>query len=78
MVCASTMNENALRYRVSRGLADRDEQMAVLVQRVSGDYFGDYFFPHLAGMGNSSTLYVCRTEGVEVYSDIVSQTVVCR
>lgn len=58
VVYASTMNEDALRYRVSRGLADRDEQMAVLVQRVSGDYFGDYFFPHLAGMGNSSNLYV--------------------
>ena len=57
-VYASTMNEDALQYRVSRGLAQKDEQMAVLVQRVSGDYFGDYFFPHLAGMGNSSNLYV--------------------
>lgn len=57
-VYASTMNEDALNYRLSRGLAERDEQMAVLVQRVSGDYFGDYFFPHLAGMGNSSNLYV--------------------
>ena len=57
-VYASTMSEDALRYRLSRGLADKDEQMAVLVQRVSGDYFGDYFFPHVAGMGNSSNLYV--------------------
>ena len=44
-VYASTMNEDALQYRVSRGLAQKDEQMAVLVQRVSGDYFGDYSFP---------------------------------
>ena len=57
-VYASMMNEDALQYRISRGLAQKDEQMAVLVQRVSGDYFGDYFFPHLAGMGNSSNLYV--------------------
>lgn len=58
MVYASTMNEDALHYRKNRGLADRDEQMAILVQRVSGDYYGDYFFPHAAGVGNSSNLYV--------------------
>jgi Pyruvate phosphate dikinase, PEP/pyruvate binding domain. len=57
-VYASTMNEDALAYRVNRGLADQDEQMAILVQRVSGDYYGDYFFPHAAGVGNSSNLYV--------------------
>jgi hypothetical protein len=57
-VYASTMNEDALNYRMNRGLAQRDEQMAILVQRVSGDRYGDYFFPHIAGVGNSSNLYV--------------------
>lgn len=57
-VYASTMNIDALNYRVNRGLAEMDEQMAILVQRVSGDYYGDYFFPHIAGVGNSSNLYV--------------------
>lgn len=57
-VYASTMNEDALNYRMNRGLANQDEQMAILVQRVSGDRFGDYFFPHIAGVGNSSNLYV--------------------
>jgi hypothetical protein len=57
-VYASTMNEDALAYRLKRGLSDKDEQMAILVQRVSGDYHNDYFFPHLAGVGNSSNLYV--------------------
>lgn len=57
-VYASTMNEDALAYRMNRGLFDRDEQMAVLVQRVSGDYHNEYFFPHAAGVGNSSNLYV--------------------
>ncbi|MHC1696238.1 MAG: PEP/pyruvate-binding domain-containing protein [Eubacteriales bacterium] len=57
-VYASTMDEDALSYRAARGLIDRDEQMAVLVQRVSGSYYGDYFFPHAAGVGNSSNLYV--------------------
>jgi len=57
-VYASTMNEDALNYRMNRGLAQQDEQMAILVQRVSGDRYGDYFFPHIAGVGYSSNLYV--------------------
>ncbi|HSQ87417.1 PEP/pyruvate-binding domain-containing protein, partial [Romboutsia sp.] len=36
-VYASTMNDDALNYRKLRGLDKRDEQMAILVQRVSGD-----------------------------------------
>ena len=57
-VYSSTMSEDALSYRMNRGLADEDEQMAILVQRVSGDYYGEYFFPHIAGVGNSTNLYV--------------------
>lgn len=57
-VYASTMNEDALAYRMNRGLFEKDEQMAILVQRVSGDYYGENFFPHIAGVGNSSNLYV--------------------
>lgn len=56
-VYASAMSSEALLYRVSRGLADVDEQMAILVQRVSGDQHGHRFFPHAAGVGNSSNLY---------------------
>lgn len=58
VVYASTMNEDALAYRMNRGLFESDEQMAILIQRVSGNTFGEYFFPHLAGVGNSSNLYV--------------------
>lgn len=57
-VYASTMNEDALRYRLDRGLSDKDEQMAILVQRVSGDHYGDLFFPHMAGVANSVNLYL--------------------
>jgi hypothetical protein len=32
--------------------------MAILVQRVSGDQYDENFFPHIAGVGNSSNLYV--------------------
>ena len=58
IVYASTMDEAALNYRMNRGLFELDEQMAILVQRVSGDQYGEYFFPHMAGVGNSSNLYV--------------------
>lgn len=57
-VYASTMDIDALTYRKNRGLTNRDEQMAILVQRVSGDHYGDLFFPHVAGVGVSSNLYV--------------------
>lgn len=57
-VYASTMSEKALRYRITRGLLDRDEQMALLVMRVSGDKYGDKFFPQIAGVGFSFNPYV--------------------
>ena len=57
-VYASAMSPDALAYRRNRGLSELDEQMAVLVQRVSGDHHGDMFFPHAGGVGNSSNLYV--------------------
>ena len=57
-VYASTVSEEAYRYRKERNLLDRDEQMALLVMRVSGDVHGDYYYPHLAGVGHSQNLYV--------------------
>ncbi len=56
-VYASTMDPSALEYRKQRGLADRDEQMAVLVQRVSGSHYGPYFLPCVAGVGYSYSAY---------------------
>ncbi len=52
-VYSSTMNRDALTYRLQRGLDQHDEQMALLVQRVSGSYRKSYFFPDLAGVGVS-------------------------
>ncbi len=56
-VYASTMNKSALEYRIKRNLEGRDEQMALLVQRVSGSYFGQYFMPGAAGVGYSYSSY---------------------
>lgn len=57
-VYASTMSEEALAYRASRGLLGRDEQMALLVQRVSGRMHGGIFAPLVAGVGLSFNPYV--------------------
>ncbi|HEY6097175.1 MAG TPA: PEP/pyruvate-binding domain-containing protein, partial [Candidatus Deferrimicrobium sp.] len=56
-VYASTMSREALMYRSRRGLLDRDEQMAILVQRVSGAVHGDLFYPQVAGVGLSYNPY---------------------
>ena len=56
-VYASTMNISALEYRSLNDLDDCDEQMGLLVQRVSGSYYEDYFFPTIAGVGFSYSPY---------------------
>jgi len=61
-VYASTMDEAALAYRLQRGLDQQDEQMALLVQRVSGSYKNNYFFPDLAGVGVSYNTFVWKPE----------------
>ncbi|MCP4760357.1 MAG: pyruvate, phosphate dikinase [archaeon] len=58
VVYKSAIGCDALTYRQSRGLLEKDEQMAVLVQRVSGSFYGDYFFPQAAGVGFSFNPYV--------------------
>ncbi|MCX5827683.1 MAG: PEP/pyruvate-binding domain-containing protein [Deltaproteobacteria bacterium] len=60
LVFASTMNEDALTYRLQRGLDQQDEQMAILVQRVSGAYRKHYFFPEVAGVGLSYNTFVWK------------------
>jgi hypothetical protein len=57
-VYASTMGDDALVYRHQRGLDQQDEQMALLVQRVSGSYRNSYFFPDLAGVALSYNTFV--------------------
>jgi len=57
LVYASSLNPDALSYRRRRGLDEGDEQMAILVQRVSGMPYKEYFFPTLAGVAFSRNLY---------------------
>ncbi|MEJ2752873.1 MAG: PEP/pyruvate-binding domain-containing protein, partial [Chloroflexota bacterium] len=53
LVFASTLNPDALLYRQKHNLIDYDERMAVLIQRVRGKPYHDYFFPSVAGVAFS-------------------------
>jgi hypothetical protein len=57
-IYASAMSEKALSYRAQRGLLDKDEQMSLLVQRVSGACYGNLFYPQIAGVALSRNPYV--------------------
>ncbi len=57
-VYASTMDPDALSYRAFWNLMDCDEQMALLIQRVSGSFYDRQFFPQTAGVGFSFNPFV--------------------
>lgn len=57
-VYASAVSKPALEYRARYGLLDMDEQMALLVQRVSGAQHGPHHFPQAAGVGLSFNPYI--------------------
>jgi pyruvate,water dikinase len=56
-VYASTVDASALEYREKMGLRQRDEQMSILVQRVSGSFHDGYFHPSASGVGYSFDIY---------------------
>ena len=69
-VYASALNPHVLAYRRKRGLGESDEQMAILVQRVSGMPQGRYFFPILAGVAFSRNLYAW-SERIDANSGVI-------
>lgn len=54
---ASTLKPEALLYRRSKGLQDYDERMAILIQVVEGEQFGNYFLPVASGVAFSRNIY---------------------
>ena len=64
IVYASTMSKSVLDYCQRRGLGTKDEQMALLVQRVSGSRYEDLFMPCAAGVGYSYNPY-CYTKDID-------------
>ena len=61
-VYASSMSHDVLTYRSHRGLWNRYEEMALLVQRVSGAFYGDFYLPQLAGVGYSFNPFIWDKE----------------
>jgi hypothetical protein len=56
-ILMSIFSPAAIMYRRDHGLLDFDERMSVLVQKVVGRRFGDYFFPFAAGVAFSQNVY---------------------
>ncbi len=56
-IYASVYNPNALLYRQHKGFIDYDERMAILIQKVVGHHFNDYYFPSVAGVAFSRNPY---------------------
>lgn len=52
-IYASVFSPDALLYRKEMGLQDYDERMAILLQEVQGERYGDFLFPSLAGVAFS-------------------------
>jgi len=64
-VYASSLDRSALEYRIRNGLNTHEEQMSLLVQRVSGSHLpGGYFMPTAAGVGYSHSAY-CWMPGMD-------------
>lgn len=56
-VYASTIGPDPILYRKKHNLIDYDEEMGILIQRVVGARFGDYFLPAFAGVAFSRNEY---------------------
>jgi hypothetical protein len=56
-VFSSTFGPDPILYRRDHGLLDYDERMAMIVQKVVGRRFGDYFFPFAGGVMFSWNVY---------------------
>jgi hypothetical protein len=73
-IFASVMSDDALSYRVDKGLEKLDEQMGLLIMRVSGSYHGDCFYPDMAGVGLSYNQYIwnsCMQPGAGMLRHVV-------
>jgi hypothetical protein len=56
-VFVSVFGPDPILYRLDHGLLDYDERMAMIVQKVIGRRFGDYFFPFASGVLFSRNVY---------------------
>ncbi len=57
-VFVSVFSPGAILYRRDHDLLDYDERMSVLVQKVVGRRFGEYFYPFAAGVAFSQNMHL--------------------
>jgi hypothetical protein len=69
-VCMSTYGPSPILYRRAHNLLDFDERMSVLVQKVVGRQYGNYFFPFAAGVAFSYCSY-CWTPRIRKEDGVV-------
>jgi hypothetical protein len=68
-VLTSVFSPRAILYRQDHNLLDFDERMSILLQKVVGRRFGNYFFPAAAGVAFSQNMYawtprIVRSDGL--------------
>ena len=79
MVYASTYYREPKSFSSRVGNRTEEEKMAVLIQRISGDHYGDFFYPALSGVAQSYNYYpfsvVKPEDGVAIIASGLGKTV---
>lgn len=57
LVYASVFSDNAKAYIRAINFNIEEERMAVVIQEVVGNQFGDYYYPHISGVAQSRNFY---------------------
>ena len=60
LVFASTFLKNAKRYIEGLQYRFEEEKMAVVIQQVVGNQYGDYYYPHFSGVAQSHNFYAMK------------------
>jgi CheY-like chemotaxis protein len=57
MVYASIFSEQSRTYFEAVNFRIEEERMAVIIQEMVGDYYGEYYYPHISGTAQSYNFY---------------------
>lgn len=80
LVFSSVYQKNTRRYIESINYKMEEEKMAVILQEIVGDYFEEYFYPNISGVGQSynfyPTSYLQNSDGIVSLAVGLGKTVV--
>ncbi len=57
-IYAGSLDPKVLAYRKRSGLIDYPESMGILIQVISGNHHGNFYFPDIAGVGSSKSPFL--------------------